>query len=239
LSVEVRCDGVDILADPGTYCYHGEPEWRSYFRSTIAHNTVEIGGRDQSQQSGPFMWARQARTREVAVSDPELAWTAEHDGYAALGPAVVHRRSVRLDQAEHAIEITDVIEGGGHGVRMAFHLGPEVAVELVDGRAELAWEGTTAVGKALMELPGALEWQSHRGETHPILGWYSAGLGERAPAVTLLGQGRCAPGIPLITRVVFTEIEALFDSKNSQRVVSLAASSASCPKVPETDVEAG
>ena len=44
LSVEVRCDGVDILADPGTYCYHGEPEWRSYFRSTIGHNTVEIGG---------------------------------------------------------------------------------------------------------------------------------------------------------------------------------------------------
>ena len=63
LSVEVRYDGVDILADPGTYCYHGEPEWRSYFRSTIGHNTVEIGGRDQSQQSGPFMWARQARTQ--------------------------------------------------------------------------------------------------------------------------------------------------------------------------------
>ena len=29
LSVEVRYDGVDILADPGTYCYHGEPEWRN------------------------------------------------------------------------------------------------------------------------------------------------------------------------------------------------------------------
>ncbi len=28
LSLEVRHDGVDILADPGTYCYHGEPEWR-------------------------------------------------------------------------------------------------------------------------------------------------------------------------------------------------------------------
>ena len=40
LSIEVRHDGVDVLADPGTYCYHGEPEWRSYFRSTSAHNTV-------------------------------------------------------------------------------------------------------------------------------------------------------------------------------------------------------
>jgi hypothetical protein len=28
LSLEVRCGGVDVLADPGTYCYHGEREWR-------------------------------------------------------------------------------------------------------------------------------------------------------------------------------------------------------------------
>ena len=34
LAVEVRYDGTDVLADPGTYCYHGERRWRSYFRST-------------------------------------------------------------------------------------------------------------------------------------------------------------------------------------------------------------
>jgi hypothetical protein len=28
LSVEVRYAGLDILADPGTYCYHGERGWR-------------------------------------------------------------------------------------------------------------------------------------------------------------------------------------------------------------------
>ena len=43
LSVEVRHDGVEILADPGTYCYQGQADWRSYFRSTLGHNTVEIG----------------------------------------------------------------------------------------------------------------------------------------------------------------------------------------------------
>ena len=43
LAVEVRYNGVDVLADPGTYCYHGEPRWRSYFRSTLAHNTIEVG----------------------------------------------------------------------------------------------------------------------------------------------------------------------------------------------------
>jgi hypothetical protein len=238
LSVEIRCDGVDILADPGTYCYHGEPEWRSYFRSTIGHNTVEIGGRDQSQQSGPFMWARQARTREIAVSDPELAWTAEHDGYAVLSPTAVHRRSVRLDRAERAIEITDVIDGGGHEVRMAFHLGPDVVAELVAGGAVLSWGGPTAPCGARMELPSELEWRSHRGETDPIRGWYSAGLGERVPAVTLLGQGHYMPGTPLMTRLFFAESENLLDSADSHQAVSLWASDAGFCREPETDAEA-
>ena len=67
LSVEVRYAGVDILADPGTYCYHGERAWRSYFRSTIAHNTAELGGRSQSSEGGPFMWVRHAQAREIEV----------------------------------------------------------------------------------------------------------------------------------------------------------------------------
>ena len=62
LAVEVRYDGTDVLADPGTYCYHGEPRWRSYFRSTLAHNTVEVGHQDQSTSGGPFLWTRHARS---------------------------------------------------------------------------------------------------------------------------------------------------------------------------------
>jgi hypothetical protein len=54
LSLEVRHDGVDIVADPGTYCYHGEPAWREWFRSTAAHNTVEMAGVSQAESGGPF-----------------------------------------------------------------------------------------------------------------------------------------------------------------------------------------
>ena len=63
LSVEVRHDGVDVLADPGTYCYHGQPEWRQYFRSTLGHNTLQLDGGDQSVSGGPFLWTRHARSR--------------------------------------------------------------------------------------------------------------------------------------------------------------------------------
>ena len=94
LSIEVRHDGVDLLVDPGTYCYHGEPEWRSYFRSTRAHNTIEIDGEDQAHEAGPFMWAEHA---DAVVDGVELGqarrqlWSAHHTAYARLDAVPVPR----------------------------------------------------------------------------------------------------------------------------------------------------
>jgi hypothetical protein len=207
LSLEVRYGGVDILADPGTYCYHGDPEWRSYFRSTIAHNTAELAGRSQSSEGGPFLWLRHANAREVIVQDigDAVEWTAEHDGYLALNPPSRHRRTVRLDRASRSVDIFDQIRGGRHDIRLAFHLGPEVEAELDGSYAVLRWTGTVAPGMARLELPLLLAWSLHRGETDPILGWYSGGLGHRVPAVTLLGRGRSAPDEPLVTRLEFLD----------------------------------
>jgi hypothetical protein len=205
LSVEVRYGGVDIFADPGTYCYHGEPEWRSYFRSTIAHNTAEIAGRSQSADGGPFMWSRHARTQEIESADPELNWTAEHDGYSELKPGAWHRRSVRLDPSARSLEITDVIDRAGHEVRLAFHLGPGVQADLSGASAILTWPGEPVPGAARLQLPGALEWSAHASETEPILGWYSPGFGRRVPAVTLVGSGVPTRDTALITRLDFEE----------------------------------
>jgi len=206
LSVEVRYGGVDVLADPGTYCYHGEPEWRSYFRSTIAHSTVEIGGRNQSAECGPFMWSRQARTVEIDVPDAALNWTAEHDGYGVLRPRAWHRRSVRLDPDARAIDIADVIDGGGHEVRMAFHFGPLVRVSLDGAHADLSWPDAVVPGTARLELPPGLDWHAHRGAADPILGWYSDGIGRKTPAVALVGTGQCRRDTPLMTRLEFIDI---------------------------------
>ena len=136
LSVEVRHDGVDVLADPGTYCYHGEPSWRRYFRSTLAHNTIEVGGQDQSSSGGPFLWTRHTQSTLVGLERDErgdvTAWSAEHDGYGALNPPVLHRRSVRLDSRLRRLEIVDCLETtGSHAIRLAFHLGPDIDARMV------------------------------------------------------------------------------------------------------------
>ena len=210
LSVEVRYGGVEVIADPGTYCYHGEPEWRSYFRSTVAHNTVELGGQNSSAEGGAFQWLRHANASETEVRDDgNLAtWTAEHDGYAGLNPPGTHRRAVRLDRGAREIEIRDQIAGGGQDVRLAFHFGPEVTAELQGTAVTLDWTASPAPGTAYLELPPELRWSLHRGETDPILGWYSPALGQRLPAFTLLGRGQCAANVTMTTRLKFLDAGA-------------------------------
>ncbi len=201
LSVEIRHGGIGILVDPGTYCYHGEPEFRNYFRSTLAHNTIELASRNQSDPGGPFLWLRHARTTGVEVALDESgdvsAWSAEHDGYTTLDPPALHRRSVCLDKGTGSIEIEDLIETSGrHAIRSALHLGPAVACRLQGSVALLSWHADASArgGSAKIELDDNLSWSVHRGETDPLLGWYSSSFGSVEPTSVLLGEGHCRPG---------------------------------------------
>ncbi|WP_055699071.1 heparinase II/III family protein [Streptomyces silaceus] len=188
LSLEVRHDGVDVLADPGTYCYHGQPLWRQYFRSTLGHNTLELDGTDQSVSGGPFLWTRHAGTRVLVAdtSDERVArWAAEHDGYQGS----VHRRRVELTAADRELKVIDEVRGPARDVRLAFHLGPEITAELEGNRAVLTWTRGGEDRSAVLDLPEELSWRAHRGESDPPLGWYSAGFGRKEPATTLVGSG--------------------------------------------------
>ncbi|MFE2012046.1 alginate lyase family protein [Streptomyces sp. NPDC059491] len=188
LSVEVRHDGVDVLADPGTFCYHGQPEWRRYFRSTLGHNTLQLEGADQSVSGGPFLWTRHAGTRVLAADAPGEGggrWSAEHDGYQGS----VHRRRVELTAASGELKVVDEVRGQGGEVRLAFHLGPAIAADLVGNRAVLSWTRDGEDRSAALDLPGKLSWRAHRGESNPPLGWYSPGFGRKEPATTLVGTG--------------------------------------------------
>jgi hypothetical protein len=194
LSIELRHGGVDILADPGTYCYHTEPTWRSYFRSTRAHNTIEIAARDQSRSGGPFLWLHAAKTRLVALEyapcGTAVGWCAEHDGYRTLSPGASHRRTVRLDAKRRALTIVDRIDtAGSHPFTLHFHLGPTVGVVLRDNVAALQW----CTGRATMQLPRELSWCVHRGEHDPVRGWYSPSFGTKTPSATLIGTGTSGP----------------------------------------------
>ncbi|MBW9210779.1 heparinase II/III family protein [Mumia sp. zg.B21] len=193
LAVEVRYAGVEVLVDPGTYCYHDQPQWRSYFRSTLAHNTVEVDGRSQAVEAGAFLWSTRPTTTvvEADLGATVATWTAEHDGYQRLADPVRHRRQVRLDHERRSLTITDHLSAtGAHTVRLPLHLGPDVAVTVEGGRACLRWGADDLQDVAYVDLPPALTWTLHEGEVSPPLGWYSPRFGIRVPSPTLVGEGR-------------------------------------------------
>lgn len=204
LAVELRVDGVDVLADPGTYCYHGEPEWREYFRSTRGHNTLELFGQDQSVSGGPFLWISQAQSELIEVSGlaegaPAASWQAKHTGYMERG-GPEHRRTVALDRGTSRLTITDEIHHSRVKLipaRLTFHLGPGVDCRIVSNVAKLSWQG----GSGQIELPEGLVWSLHRGESDPPLGWYSEAFGRKSPASTLVGVGDVSNGTEIVTRL--------------------------------------
>jgi len=209
LSIEVRHDGTDILTDPGTYCYGSDRLFRSYFRSTIGHNTLEVLGRDQSASGGPIMWIRHAESRltslESSSDGNEGRWVAEHYGYRALDAPVTHRRTVEFRGRQRLIDITDEIDGTGRpSVRLAFHLGPTVEADLDGCILTLRWQDRDGgEATATMTLPSSLGWSLIRGAEDPVLGWYSPGFGQKVPATDVIGVGSVTTRSQLRTRLAF------------------------------------
>lgn len=222
LSVEVRHGEVDVFADPGTYCYHGEPEWRSYFRSTRAHNTVEVDGANQSVEGGPFLWSthtdavveragwlrRRTGGNQDAPDHGIAVWVAHHTGYARLDPALRHTRRVTLDSLTGDLVVVDTLTASSqHTARLHWHLGPEVSVSLREAAADLIWPAPGGTQRAVLQLPGELGWTLHRGETGPVLGWYSPRFGERVPSPSLVGIGVWSGTMTLRTSLTLAQSE--------------------------------
>jgi hypothetical protein len=208
LSLEVRHGGTEVLADPGTYCYHGEAPWRAYFRSTLGHNTLEIGGRDQSVAGGPFLWSSHARSRLLSLTigdDGEASeWSAEHDGYLSLQPPTVHRRKVTTVDGGTLQVLDEVETGGRQPLRLAFHFGPTVEASLEGAVVSLRWQTPSGPAAGVLHLPEALTWRLARGETGPILGWYSPAFGVKQPTWTAIGHGFVEGHTKLVSELRFS-----------------------------------
>jgi len=126
LSLVVRIDGDELLSDSGTGCYTRDSELRNRFRSTAAHNTIQIDGEEQNRFSklpqAVFQICDDAHVTPIAAEDTDEGQVlrASHDGYSRLG--VVHTRIVKL-APESLLTLEDqLISSGSHMFEARFHL---------------------------------------------------------------------------------------------------------------------
>lgn len=124
LAVSLSIDGINVLVDPGTYLYGSGGNWRTWFRSTPAHNTLNLDGESQSLVSGAFNWSHKARAKllDSAVGDDGWQLRGRHDGYVGRF-GVMHERDVALGSG--AVVITDRLTGGApRHAELAWQLAP-------------------------------------------------------------------------------------------------------------------
>jgi len=201
LSVALRAFGQDVLIDPGTYDYFTFPEWRRYFRSTRAHNTIGVDGQDQSQMLGPFLWgARASATLLTWEPRPNGGVVAgSQDGYSRLPDPVRHHRRVELDADRRSVFITDTLEcRSRHDIEVNFHVAPGVRVDAPVGSRVTLHLREGAVG---VVLDPSLSVRLVTGSKSPILGWASHGYHQIQEATTIVASGRIEGTASLVCRI--------------------------------------
>jgi hypothetical protein len=189
LSFTLRAFGSDVFVDPGTYDYFTFPAWRTYFRSTRAHNTVVVDDVDQSVMLGPFLWGSRAQARCVAW-EPQVQGgrvIGEHDGYTRLSDPVVHRRTLSLcSQVSEVIIQDDIIAEGRHEVALYFHLAEDC---LVSESRPNCYKISIGGGVVTLELDAQLSTERLMASETPIGGWVSRGYHKKTPTSTIIGRG--------------------------------------------------
>jgi len=205
LSFTLRAAGVDVFVDAGTYDYFTHPQWRNYFRSTRAHNTVVVDDEDQSVMLGPFLWGRAAQARCLDWSPTTTGGcvAGEHDGFTRLPDPVQHRRTLDLRGTERTLVVTDaLIARSRHRYAQYFHLA--AAARIISQRANVV-EIAFGPARATLTFDPRLQMAAWRGSESPIAGWVSVGYHRRVPCTTLIGTCTHEGALELSTRIAISE----------------------------------
>lgn len=185
LHFELQIKGEDILIDSGRYIYNSScwKDWRHYFLSAAAHNTVYIDDHEMGTVMDSFR-IRGARTycHNFKQTEDYSIIDLSHNGYVFTDDPIFHRRRViRLDGDIYIID--DQLTGLGkqeHDIRLYFNFAPG---ELVN-TSENNYQYTTSSGKEynyFSLLNDEVTSVFLEGSEEPKGGWVSYGYAERSP----------------------------------------------------------
>ncbi len=190
LSVVCSAQGTVWLVDPGTFVYTASREWRDYFRSTRAHNTLVVDGEEQAQPGETFKWLSLCPARlEGLATLPNLDYASgTHEGYTRLSKPVVHRRRVVFVKPDRWFLLDDLSGAGTHSLEFFFHFPPDVQLRVEEHQC---W-ATKGGDRFLILTDPRVSLDTTCGEEGRPQGWYSRDYGHREPAPVLAGRTCCA-----------------------------------------------
>jgi O-antigen/teichoic acid export membrane protein/uncharacterized heparinase superfamily protein len=187
LSFELHAGGRPLIVDPGVYMpWPGNPVWTRHFRSTSAHNTLMIDGREQSELSDYCDVERTAKTALMGYEarDHELSIGGECRPYWANGEEVRHVRELCL-RSDRTILVRDRVTGWGrHRLEWSFQFAPDL--EAIGDESGCVTASLSPSGKSSLTLQASAgkmpALQLIRGQSHPLRGWVSRNCAQVSPA---------------------------------------------------------
>lgn len=204
LSVQLWRGGQSVLCDAGTFCYNAEPKFRRYFRSTSAHNTLQVDGQDQALYGGSFLWLSDVNSQVLALEDDGRIQSvhASHDGYARLADPVTHHRKLTYDAASRTLQVIDWLEcRRPHQVSLGWHFPPGAVCSAIDDRQLVINIGTVRT-RLRVRSQSSVELSMIAGATDPIQGWHSSRFYHREPAGTLMARATLSPRQQIETTIL-------------------------------------
>lgn len=158
-AITLRVGDTWLVVDSGCMTYTGDPVRRNSDRSTLAHATLCVEGREQllwpNDHGEGLFWMMPDNTRARITQRDDQGWSAEHFGFGKP-----HTRT--LEFADSTVRGTDTYErAAGEVVIVRFPLGPTITFSddtfYSAGRplATLAVEGVERVWTENTEYSGA------------------------------------------------------------------------------------
>jgi hypothetical protein len=146
---------------------------------------------DQSEQLGPFLWGKRAKTYNSDFSASNNSVRGFHTGYKNIN--IIHSREVNLGEK---LIITDKIAGKGlHLLDFRFHLHPDVEISSVRSNYLLLRRENIQIK---LNNPGEFPLRKIQSENDG--GWYSPRFNVKVPTTTLSYQKR----LSLPTKQIFS-----------------------------------
>lgn len=192
LQVDIWVGDQPITLDAGTFQYSGLPPWDNSLAGTAAHNTIQIGGKDQMLKAGRFLWLDWAQGKIRSEGNKLIA---SHDGYRNLG--VIHERTLSLSGADNWQVLDRLIPNANRGTHQSAILhwllpdlpwkiqGTTLQLDTSLGRAAVQIslsEGST--GRTTVQVVRCGKILAGPGSAPAFLGWFSPTYHVLKPALS-------------------------------------------------------
>jgi len=148
LSFELNYKGIDIIVDPGTYCYSSNVKERDKFRSSFYHNTLIVDMEEINEFNEIF--GLRKNVTEININEINNGIEISHNGYARLPDPTQVKRKVVF--ANKVIEISDYIFcGDTHFCNSILNLSPGIQYRKEINGIYLLGENNTEIAKIEFE----------------------------------------------------------------------------------------